>query len=153
VIEIRPATADDAATVHAMIQAMSAGMALGKTATSTADDFRRHADAWAALIAWDGGEAVGLCLHFPSFSSWRGRVGVYIQDLYVAPRARGTGLARALLAAAVRRTGAAYLRLSVDRANGAARRFYEREGLSPAADERIYVIEGDALARLKGDER
>lgn len=150
-IEIRRATADDAETIHGMIQAMSAEMAVGKTAASSPEDFRRHADAWAALIAWDGPEAVGLCLHFRSFSSWRGRVGIYIQDLYVAPSARGTGLARKLLAEAVRRTDAAYLRLSVDRSNTAALRFYAREGLAPADEERIHVIEGTGLAGLKGE--
>ncbi len=158
-IEIRPATAGDAETIHAMIQAMSAEMAVGKTAASTPDDFRRHADVWSALLAWEAtvpaGRTVplGLCLYFPSFSSWRGRAGIYIQDLYVAPAARGTGLARRLLAEAVRRTDAAYLRLSVDRSNAAALRFYAREGLTPADEERIHVIEGAALARLKGESR
>ncbi len=157
--DIRPATADDAEIIHALIQAMSAEMAVGKTAASTPEDFRRHADVWAALIAWDAtvpsGQTVpvGLCLYFPSFSSWRGRAGIYIQDLYVAPAARGTGLARTLLAEAARRTDAAYMRLSVDRSNAAALRFYAREGMTLADEERIHVIEGAALARLKGENR
>jgi ribosomal protein S18 acetylase RimI-like enzyme len=126
-------------------------MAVGKSAASTPEDFRRHADAYSALIAWDETVPIGLCLYFPSFSSWRGRTGVYIQDLYVVASARGTALARTLLAEAARRTNAAYLRLSVDRGNAAAQRFYAREGLAPADEERIYVIEGGALARLTGD--
>ncbi len=150
-IAIRTATADDAEVIHAMIQAMSAEMAVGKAAASTPEDFRRHADIWAALIGWQATVPIGLCLYFPSFSSWRGRAGIYIQDLYVAPAARGTGLARDLLAEAARRTNAAYLRLSVDRSNTAALRFYAREGLTPADEERIHVIEGAALARLKGE--
>lgn len=150
-MEIRRATADDADVIHAMIQAMSAEMATGKTAVSTAEDFRRHADAWTALIAWDGTVPLGLCLYFPSFSSWRGRAGIYIQDLYVAPPARGTGLARTLLAEALRQSDAAYMRLSVDRSNTTAQRFYAREGLAPADEERIHVIDGAALARLKGE--
>lgn len=149
--EIRLASAGDAQVIHAMIQAMSAEMAVGKTAASTPEDFRRHADAYRALIAWRATVPLGLCLYFPSFSSWRGRAGIYIQDLYVAPAARGTGLARSLLAEAVRRSDAAYMRLSVDRSNTAAQRFYAREGLAPADEERIYVIEGAALARLKGE--
>ncbi len=151
--DIRQGTADDAAIIHALIQAMSAEMAVGKTAASTAEDFRRHADVYKALIAWDATVPLGLCLYFPSFSSWRGRAGIYIQDLYVAPAARGTGLARTLLAEAARRTDAAYMRLSVDRSNAAALRFYAREGMTPADEERIHVIEGAALARLKGENR
>lgn len=150
-VEIRPATADDAEVVSAMIQAMAAEMAVGKTAASTPEDFRRHADAYSALIAWDATVPIGLCLYFPSFSSWRGRIGIYIQDLYVAPSGRGTGLARTLLAEALRRSDAAYMRLSVDRSNTAALRFYAREGLAPADEERIHVIDGAALARLKGE--
>lgn len=114
----------------------------------------RHAARFEALIAEQAGEPVGFCLSFPSFSSWRGERGVYVQDLYVATEARGTGLGRRLLAETARRAreqGARYLRLSVASHNAPARAFYRRTGLAHADDECIYQAVGAAFDRLADD--
>ena len=58
-----------------------------------------------------------MCLYFRSFSTWHGRVGVYVQDIWVEQRFRGAGVGEALLqrcAALTRAEGGAYLRLAVD---------------------------------------
>lgn len=109
-----------------------------------------------AMIAELAGEAVGLLLYFPEYSSWRGRPGLYVQDLFVADSARGKGVARSLLGEAARRAeaiGGCYLRLSVDAANRAAIDFYRAAGFRNAADERIMVLEGAAFAAMGRDDR
>ena len=104
-----------------------------------------------ALIAAQEGVDIGLLLFFPEYSSWRGRPGIYVQDLYVIDSARGNGVARALLAEAAKRCVAmegSYLRLSASADNQAAQEFYRKNGFAPADDERIFVIEGDSFAAL-----
>ena len=51
-----------------------------------------------ATVADDGGVVVGMAIHFRNFSTWTGRVGIYLEDLYVRPGHRGRGVGRALLA-------------------------------------------------------
>ncbi len=95
------------------------------------------------VIAEDRGP-VGMALFFPHFSTWLGRPGVYVQDLFVDEAARGTGLGRRLLAEVARvagaEWGAAYMGLSVARANEAARGFYARLGFT--------ALEGEVSLRL-----
>ena len=128
----------------------------GKVASSVADirDQGFGADpAFEALIAEQDGAAVGLCLFFESFSSWDGRRGVYVQDIYISETARGLGLGRRLLAEAAaisRARGGSYLRLSAEAENDQAQVFYKRVGLAWSKNERIYQVRGDdfvALAR------
>ena len=95
---------------------------------------------------------VGMVLYFPEFSTLRGLPGVYVQDLYVAPDARGGGLARQLLGAVLRDAGdwgAGYMRLSVHRGNAGAVAFYARLGFTGDPDEQPLSLDGAALARLR----
>ncbi|HMB60532.1 MAG TPA: GNAT family N-acetyltransferase, partial [Xanthomonadales bacterium] len=80
-----------------------------------------------------------------------GRRGVYVQDLYVAPSERGTGLGRKLMAETARvaaEQGATYLRLSVDRSNESAQAFYNGIGLHPARNELIFKVTGKDFQSL-----
>ncbi|URK85900.1 GNAT family N-acetyltransferase (plasmid) [Rhizobium sp. RCAM05350] len=89
-----------------------------------------------------------MCLFFPSFSTWRGCKGAYIQDIVVEERFRGAGIGVALLrhtAAHVRAEGGRYLRLSVEAKNVSAQHFYERMGLAWSEQERIHAAYGDAF--------
>ena len=140
---IRRATEADAATIHALVVELAAAIGMtGKVAISVADisdqGFGAEA-AFEALIADWNGAAVGLCLFFESFSSWDGRRGVYVRDLFVSEAARGLGLGRRLLAEAAALSsarGGSYLRLAVDSGNVTAQAFqafYERTGLRWAA--------------------
>jgi ribosomal protein S18 acetylase RimI-like enzyme len=152
---IRPATSADAEAVHTALLDLARDIGQEGRVSSTVDDIRRHgfgpAPAFEALVAEADGVLVGLCLHFPSFSTWKGRRGTYVQDLYVAAAHRGTGLARRLLAAVAARTrerGGTYLRLSVDADNVAAQRFYARTGFEWSARERIHTLAGPAFENL-----
>ena len=68
---------------------------------STPDDIRRFGfgerPAFETLIAEIDGQFAGCCLYFPSFSTWIGRPGVYVQDFYVAEAFRGQGVGERLL--------------------------------------------------------
>ena len=123
-INIRLATADDVEAIHAMILALAEGIDQAHMVRSTPEDFRRYGfgdtRCFEVLLAERGGESLGLCLYFFSFSSWFGKRGVYVEDIYVDPAARGTGLGKRLLAETASRAaeqGAAFMRLAVDREN------------------------------------
>ena len=102
-------------------------------------------------LAGRGGDVLGLALFFPEYSSWRGRMGVSIQDLYVRPTARGLGVGRGLLACAFRAAAdwqPAFMTLMVQHKNAKAQGFYASQGftLREAAD--VLICEGKALSRL-----
>ncbi|MBN9054075.1 MAG: GNAT family N-acetyltransferase [Rhizobiales bacterium] len=157
-IRIRPAAKDDAAAIHAALKALAAGMGAEGKFVSTVDDVRRHgfgaAAAFEVLIAEAGGAFSGLCLTFPSFSTWMGAPGIYVQDLFVADAFRGRRIGERLLQAAARRgraSGARYLRLSVDVENVRAQAFYERLGIRHSRDEQIHMIKGAAFDAFAGE--
>ena len=151
---IRPVLPDDAAALDRLIGQMVGELSGDGLKSSRPGDF---AEALAAVppllfgvIAEHAGEAVGLCLWFPWFSTWRGRRGVYMQDLYVVPAARRSGLARALLAEAARRaetSGAAFLRLDVDNGNAGGIALYESLGFA-MKNETTFDLSDTAFERL-----
>lgn len=103
------------------------------------------------LIAEDAGEPVGMALFFPTYSTWRGRSGIHLEDLYVRPafRGRGHGLAllRRLAALAVER-GCARLEWAVLDWNAPAIRFYEALGALPLGEWTTWRVDGQALDAL-----
>ncbi|MER8706881.1 GNAT family N-acetyltransferase [Mesorhizobium sp. M1088] len=151
-IVIRPGTVEDVETIHAALLRLGAHVGAHQEITSTAQDLRTYGfgekPAFSTLIAEIGGEFAGLCLYFPIFSTWMGRPGVYVQDLYVEDRFRGRRIGERLLrrvAAQCRKSGGAYLRLSVDTDNGTAKAFYERLGIAWSSYEQVQKIVGDAF--------
>lgn len=159
-VGLRLAVPDDAPTIHALICVLASDTGAPARVTASADDLRkamaRVPPDFEVLLAERGGRAVGLCLYFGSFSSWRGERGVYVQDIWVDAAERGRGLARRLIAETARRAtrrDARYLRLAVDRGNASARRFYARLGLKHAERDRIYMATGDAFAALRQADR
>ena len=107
------------------------------------------------VIGEVGGEPQGFALFFHNFSTFEGRPGLYLEDLFVRPAARGSGLGRALLAhlavQAVER-GCARLEWSVLDWNAPAIGFYEKLGARAMSDWTIMRVDGEALADL-GDAR
>jgi GNAT superfamily N-acetyltransferase len=125
-------------------------------AAGKAAALRRHgfglAPLFRALLAEYGGRVLGTAVYFPEFSTLRGKPGVYLQDIYLRPEARATGLGRRLLRAVLRDAAeweAAYLRLAAHEGNADALAFYARLGFQTDPRERPYWIEGTALDRLK----
>jgi len=103
------------------------------------------------VLGQTGDQVLGLSLFFPEYSSWRGTVGLFVQDLYVRPAARGRGLGRGLLAASLRAAAdwqPTFLTLLAHHHNATGRAFYAAQGFVQRAQADMLVCEGDALARL-----
>lgn len=152
---IRRASEADAGIIHALVVELAAAIGKTEKVVSSVADIRDRGfgpdPAFEALIAERDGAPVGLCLFFESFSTWDGRRGAYVQDIYVAEAARGRGLGRRLLAEAAaisRARGGSYLRLSVEADNDTAQAFYRRVGLAWSTTERIYQVRGRDFAAL-----
>lgn len=104
-----------------------------------------------ATVAEDGGAVVGTAIHFRNFSTWTGRVGIYLEDLYVQPGHRGRGIGRALLAHLARTArdrGYGRVDWSVLDWNEPALAFYRSIGARPMTGWTGYRLDGDALATL-----
>lgn len=152
---IRAAGAGDVRAIHALLVENAANDG-GRIAGSEASLLRHGFGAvprFRAVLAEGADGPLGLSLFFPEYSTWRGTVGVFIQDLYVRPAARGQGLGRALLAASV--AAAAdwdpdFVSLMVQHHNAAAQAFYAAQGFVLRAQADVQVLEGEGLARLSG---
>jgi GNAT superfamily N-acetyltransferase len=155
-LRIRLATIGDAEIIHSAMIGIATIMGEREKVVSTPDDIRRYGfgdrPAFEALLAETNGAVAGVCVFFPSFSTYQGRPGAYVQDLFVNDRFRGQGVGAALLqrlAAVTRERGGRYIRLAVDTGNVHAQAFYERVGLRLSDTEQIHAAyreDFDALA-------
>jgi GNAT superfamily N-acetyltransferase len=105
-------------------------------------------------VAEVAGEVVGFAVWFLNYSTWRGVHGIYLEDLYVRPTQRGSGLGRALLrelAAECVRQGYARLEWSVLDWNEPAIGFYTSLGAKPMDEWTIYRLTDDELVALGRD--
>ena len=152
---IRPATPADISAILQLIRDLAAyerepDAVKATVAGLTATLFGPTPSA-EAIVAELAGAVVGVALFFTNFSTWSGRNGIYLEDLYVRPEARGTGLGKALLqrlaALAVAR-GCARVEWSVLDWNAPAIDFYRSLGAVPKEEWTVYRLDGDALARF-----
>lgn len=154
-VTVRLGEAADAELIHEAIRIMGEGLGAADRISSTVEDFRRYGfgpyAAFTSLIAEVDGAFAGLALFFPIFSTWYGKPGVYVQDLYVDEAFRGNGIGEVLLrhvASWSMARGGVYLRLAVDRDNVAAQRFYERLGIGWIESDRDHGAYGEDFTRL-----
>lgn len=108
-----------------------------------------------ALVAEQDGEAVGFALYFFSFSTFVGRQGLYLEDLYVRPASRGRGIGRALLGELARRAaarGCGRMEWSVLDWNVDAQRFYEGLGARPMAEWTVWRLDRAGIDALGYDQ-
>ena len=106
-----------------------------------------------AVMAERDGESLGMALFFHNFSTWTGWRGLYLEDLYVTPAARGSGVGKALLshlaAIAVDR-GCTRFEWAVLNWNQKAIDFYKAMGAEPMDEWIVNRVSGDALTTLAG---
>ena len=152
---LRKAEARDVPAIRALLAQLADATRLQHKLRCTEEALLRHgfsgAPSFEVVLAENESGVVGMTLYLYVFSSWRGEIGLYVQDIVVARGSRGQGLGRLLLAETARvgrERGATHLRLSVERDNDAAKRFYELLGLDEADTECLFEADGDAFDRL-----
>lgn len=145
-ISIRRATVEDVPVIHRLLCELEKTLGATAKIKRQAEDLLKfgfsETPCFEALIAWRGGEPVGLALFFREFSSWLGSPGVYVQDLYVSPAVRGSGLGSMLMQAVYDRArdwAAAYCKLMVHADNEAAIAFYRRLGFRVVKGEHVLI--------------
>jgi GNAT superfamily N-acetyltransferase len=156
-IQIRRATPGDTPVVLQFIQALADYEKLTDACAATEALLSEHlfgsAPAAEVLIAEVDSRQVGFALFFTSFSTFLARPGIYLEDLFVVPEARGYGVGKALLHAvadiAVQRN-CGRLEWAVLDWNDPAIGFYKKLGAVPMDDWTTYRVTGATLERLGG---
>jgi GNAT superfamily N-acetyltransferase len=154
---IRPATPTDVPTILRFVRELAVFErepdAVEATEPMLADALFGVQPAAEAVIAENAEGPVGFALFFHNFSTWKGRRGLYLEDLYVTPEARGQGVGAALLrhlAGLALDRGCARFEWSVLDWNEGAIRFYRALGAAGQEEWTVQRIDGDALVRLAG---
>ncbi|MDD3838138.1 MAG: GNAT family N-acetyltransferase [Phenylobacterium sp.] len=154
-LAVRPATPADAATIYGFIRDLAEYEKLLHEVIATEADIARDLFGPAPRafcdIAEVGGEPVGFALWFYNYSTFAGRHGIYLEDLFVKPQARGQGAGKALLANLARRCvaeGLARLEWSVLDWNAPSIAFYDSLEAAAMDEWTVRRLTGEALARL-----
>ena len=154
-LTIRPATIDDVGTILSFIRQLADYEQLLDRVVATEERLRESlfgaAPAAEVLLALDGGRPVGFALFFHNYSTFLAQRGVYLEDLFVEPAARGRGVGRLLLAAVARvavERACGRLEWAVLDWNEPAIGFYRRMGADLMAEWRICRLTGEALATV-----
>lgn len=154
-IRIRPALPADAPLISTLIHELAAYERLAHECHASPERiaeglFGERPQAECRIAEWQG-EAVGFALFFHNYSTFLARPGLYLEDLFVRPAARGQGIGKALLAhlagLAVQR-GCGRFEWSVLDWNAPAIAFYESLGARAQNEWTIYRVTGAALAQL-----
>jgi len=154
-VRIEAATADDVPVILGLIRELADYEKLSDEVVATEALLRANLfgpDATAeVVIASEGDRPVGFAVFFATFSTFLGRPGIYLEDLYVSSDCRGRGCGARLLAhvaGLARQRGGGRLEWSVLDWNRPAIEFYEKLGARPLAEWTMYRLAGDALERV-----
>lgn len=158
-IDILPVTPEDLPEILAMVKELAEFEQAADLAIATTADFERalfceHPAVFAVMALVDG-ERAGLALYFHNFSTWQGKLGIYLEDLYVRPEFRGSGVGQKLLSHLAQICiDNNYPRLEwwVLDWNESARDVYEHLGARALTEWIPYRVSGESLVRLAGRE-
>ncbi len=151
---IRPANIDDVPDIARLIRELAGYERLSHQVSLNEDDLQQHlfgSRPYAeVLMAEDAGRAIGFALFFHNFSTFLGKPGIYLEDLYVEPNQRGRGHGKALLLAVARlavERGCGRMEWSVLDWNEPSIGFYKSLGAEPLDDWTIFRLTGESLKR------
>lgn len=152
---LRPATPHDIGTIAALIRELAEYENLSHEVVFREDELRAHLFGERpyaeVLLAEDDGEPVGFALFFHNFSTFLGKPGIYLEDIYVRPERRGNGHGKALLAEVARiavERGCGRVEWSVLDWNEPSIAFYRSLGAVAMDEWTVHRLTGDALSRL-----
>ena len=154
-LNLRPAVPADAPLILQYIRELAEYERDPEAAIATETDIHRYAFSEHPLVKvtmaeWEG-QPAGFCLWFLNFSTWEGKPGIYLEDLFVRPAFRGHGIGKALLkhlaALAVQNGWTRFVWQVLDW-NTPAIEFYEAHGAKIMHPWLTCRVEGEALARL-----
>lgn len=153
-MQILPATPKDIPIIRRLIEALADYEKLREECIITDEDL----DNWLfqtpkarAIVCWQQGEPVGFALYFNNFSTFKGKPGIYLEDLFVKPEHRGKGYGKALLRYLAKEAvdnGYARFEWSVLDWNQPSIDFYESMGAKLMHEWKICRVDGEALQVL-----
>jgi GNAT superfamily N-acetyltransferase len=154
-VRIRPAIPGDGATILELIQGLADYEHLSNEVVATESSINAALfdtpPSAIALLAEEDGRGIGFALYFFNFSTFLGRPGLYLEDLFVQPDKRGRGVGTALLIELARiavARGCGRMEWSVLDWNEPSIAFYKSLGAVPLSDWTTYRLTGETLTRL-----
>lgn len=154
-LKIEPATERDLPAIVHLVRQLAVYEKLEHAVTASQDDFRQALFGTErnthALMAFANDTAIGFALYFHTFSTFLGKRGIYLEDIYVEPEYRGRGIGRALLkhlAIIAKEQHCGRMEWSVLTWNQPSIDFYHRLGAVTLDEWRIFRLQGDALEQL-----
>ena len=158
--QIRPATETDVPIILRLIRDLAEYERAPDAVVATEAGLRevlfgakRSAE---VLLALEASEPVGFAVYFHNFSTWLGRPGLYLEDLFVRPEMRGKGYGRALLerlAQIAKERGCGRMEWAVLDWNEPAIQFYRKLGAQPMDEWTVFRLTGEGIAKLAGEEQ
>ena len=158
-LQIRTADPEDVALLLDLIRELADYEKAPQEAVATpellhASLFGDKPTAEAVVAEWDG-EPAGFALFFHNYSTWLGRAGLYLEDLFVREDKRGRGIGKALLlhlARVAHERGCGRMEWAVLDWNTPAIEFYEALGAKPQSEWTVYRWDRETLERLAGND-
>src|SRR6059058_3131400 len=154
-LQIRPARVEDVPVILELIRDLATYELAPDEVTATeeqlVDVLFGERPAAEVLLAFEGKTPVGFAVFFHNFSTWLGRSGLYLEDLFVKPQHRGKGYGRALLihlAKIARERGCGRMEWAVLDWNEPAIKFYRQLGAKPMDEWTVFRLTRDGIAKL-----
>ena len=154
-ILIREATIEDASLILGFIQELATFEKAENEVIATVEDIKSalfdSGTTTKAVICTSDGEPIGFALYFLNFSTWLGKYGLYLEDLYISPSHRGTGAGKRLLkylAELAVENDYGRFEWSVLDWNEPAIKFYESIGAKAQSEWVGYRLEGQSLSKF-----
>jgi len=157
--EIRPARVEDVPVILELIRELATYERAPDEVTATekqlVDVLFRERPAAEVLLAFEGKSPIGFAVFFHNFSTWLGRPGLYLEDLFVKPEKRGKGYGRALLidlAKIARDRACGRMEWAVLNWNEPAIKFYRALGAEPLDEWTVFRLTREGIAELAKSE-